>query len=147
MKRLPSLNDTVIEYNDEFQRSRIRALQSVDEMVEQLVKTLEEKKLLDDTYIIYTTDNGYHLSQHRLHAEKECGYENDIHISLIIRGPSVAKGHTTDIVSSHTDLAPTIMLLAGETPDDFDGTAMPLSEGATAEAESAERQEHINIEF
>lgn len=58
VSRLPQLNDTVIEYHDEFQRSRLRALQSVDEMVESLVKTLEEKGLLDNTYIIYTTDNG-----------------------------------------------------------------------------------------
>lgn len=65
MKNLPLLNDTVIEYNDEFQRARLRALQSVDEMVENLVKILEEKDLLKDTYIFYTTDNGFHISQHR----------------------------------------------------------------------------------
>ncbi|KAI4656857.1 uncharacterized protein J4E78_006748 [Alternaria triticimaculans] len=148
VKRLPLLNDTVIEYNDEFQRSRLRALQSVDEMVEQLVKTLEHKGLLEDTYIIYTTDNGYHLSQHRLHAGKECGYETDIHIPLIVRGPGVMKGHTTDIVSSHTDLAPTIMKLAGQSlREDFDGSVMPLSQEDTLLAESAERQEHINIEY
>lgn len=65
MKDLPLLNDTVIEYNDEFQRSRLRALQSVDEMVENLVKMLDDKGILDNTYIFYTTDNGYHISQHR----------------------------------------------------------------------------------
>ncbi len=65
MKDLPLLNDTVIEYNDEFQRSRLRSLQSVDEMVANLVLMLEEKDLLDNTYIFYTTDNGYHISQHR----------------------------------------------------------------------------------
>lgn len=66
IKRLPRLNDTVIEYNDEFQRARLRALQSVDEMVEKLIKTLENKELLDNTYIFYTTDNGYHISQYRM---------------------------------------------------------------------------------
>ncbi|OAL50143.1 Arylsulphatase [Pyrenochaeta sp. DS3sAY3a] len=147
IKQLPRLNDTVVEYNDEFQRSRLRALQSVDEMVEQLVKTLENKGLLDDTYIFYTTDNGYHLSQHRLHAGKECGYDTDIHIPLIVRGPGVAKGHTTDIVSSHTDLAPTIMKLAGATQDGFDGSIMPLDEEEILKAESSDRQEHINIEY
>ncbi|KAF1965780.1 Arylsulphatase [Bimuria novae-zelandiae CBS 107.79] len=147
IKKLPLLNDTVIEYNDEFQRSRLRALQSVDEMIEQLVKTLDQKGLLDDTYIIYTTDNGYHLSQHRLHAGKECGYDTDIHIPLIVRGPTVPKGHTTSLVSSHTDLAPTIMRLAGATRDDFDGLAMPFSRQDILEAESTTRHEHVNIEF
>lgn len=147
LKHLPRLNDTVIEYNDEFQRSRLRALQSVDEMVEKLVKTLEQKNLLDETYIFYTTDNGYHLSQHRLHPGKECGYETDIHIPLIVRGPGVSKGHTTELVSSHTDIAPTIMRLAGQTRDDFDGSAIPLDGADTLQAESEDRQEHINIEY
>ena len=84
IKNLPRLNDTVIAYNDEFQRSRLRALQSVDEGVERLIKSLEEKGLLENTYIFYTTDNGYHISQHRMHPGKECGYETDIHIPLIV---------------------------------------------------------------
>lgn len=62
IKDLPKLNDTVIDWHDEFQRSRLRALQSVDEMVEGLVKKLEDKGLLENTYIFYTTDNGYHVS-------------------------------------------------------------------------------------
>ncbi len=57
VRDLPLLNDTVIEYHDEFQRSRLRALQSVDEMVEQLIKKLEAKGILENTYIFYTTDN------------------------------------------------------------------------------------------
>jgi N-acetylglucosamine-6-sulfatase len=65
MRDLPMLNDTVIEYNDEFQRARLRALQSVDEMVGNLIDMLDAENLLEDTYIFYTTDNGYHISQHR----------------------------------------------------------------------------------
>jgi N-acetylglucosamine-6-sulfatase len=65
MKNLPILNDTVIEYNDEFQRSRLRSLQSVDEMIEKLIAMLDERGLLDNTYVFFTTDNGYHISQHR----------------------------------------------------------------------------------
>jgi N-acetylglucosamine-6-sulfatase len=147
IRNLPRLNDTVIGYNDEFQRARLRALQSVDEMIEQLVTTLEQKDLLEDTYIFFTTDNGFHLSQHRLHAGKECGYDTDIHIPLIVRGPGVPKGRTTNIVSSHTDIAPTILQLAGRTRDDFDGSAIPLVEKDTLEAETTIRQEHINIEY
>lgn len=74
IKDLPPLNDTVLEYNDHYQRQRLRALQPVDEMLDQLVKQLEAAGELDNTYIFYTTDNGYHISQHRMNPGKECGY-------------------------------------------------------------------------
>lgn len=74
MKDLPVLNDTVIAYNDEFQRARLRSLQSVDEMVANLIQILDQKGLLENTYIFYTTDNGYHISQHR----KLCLLQNRI---------------------------------------------------------------------
>lgn len=74
IKSLESLNDTVLQYNDHYQRQRLRALQAVDEMIPQLVKKLQDAGQLDNTYIFYTTDNGYHISQHRMHPGKECGY-------------------------------------------------------------------------
>lgn len=87
VKRLPKLNETVIAYNDEYQRARLRSLQSVDEMVENMVKAVEAAGQLDNTYIIYTTDNGYHISQHRMHPGKECGFDTDVHIPLVVVGP------------------------------------------------------------
>lgn len=84
VKQLPQLNETVIAYNDEYQRARLRSLQSVDEMVETMIQTLEDEGQLDNTYIFYTTDNGYHISQHSLHPGKECGFETDVHIPLIV---------------------------------------------------------------
>ena len=135
------LNSTQIAYNDEFQRARLRALQSVDEMIERLVTLLDSKGVLEDTYIFFTTDNGFHASQHRMHPGKECGYDTDIHIPLIIRGPGIAVNATKDIVTSHTDMAPTLLSLANGTRPDFDGTAIPLLPS------NATRGEHINVEF
>ncbi|KAH7235071.1 alkaline-phosphatase-like protein [Fusarium solani] len=143
VKELPRLNDTVIAYNDEYQRARLRALQSVDEMVETMIKKVEAAGQLDNTYIIYTTDNGYHISQHRMHPGKECGFETDVHIPLIIRGRGVPAGHISQAVTAHTDLASTIMSLAGRALPDTDGTPIPLS--IDAEAES--KQEHVTIEY
>lgn len=71
---LPPLNKTVLDYNDHYQRQRLRALQAVDEMLLQLVHRLEAAGQLEDTYIFYTTDNGYHISQHQMNPGKECGY-------------------------------------------------------------------------
>ena len=84
---MPLLNQTVIDYNDHFYRQRLRALQAVDEMIEGLVNRLESYGILDNTYIFYSSDNGYHVSQHRLHPGKECGFEEDINVPLIVRGP------------------------------------------------------------
>lgn len=148
VKNLAPLNESVVEYNDEYQRSRLRALQSVDEMVEQIVERLDSHGLLDTTYIIYTTDNGYHISQHRLPPGKECPFETDINVPLLIRGPGVPRGQVAGIVSSHTDLAPTILKLAGQNRPDLDGTPIPLSSTEAEQLMSpATSGEHVNIEF
>ena len=73
---------------------------------------LADYGILDNTYIIYSTDNGYHISQHRLNPGKECGFEEDINIPLIVRGPGVPVGEA-NVVTAHTDLAPTILKIAG----------------------------------
>lgn len=71
---LPKLNDTVVQYLDEFQRCRLRALQPVDEMIGSLVRKLEKAGALENTYIVFSTDNGYHIGQHRMQPGKNCGY-------------------------------------------------------------------------
>lgn len=72
--KLPVLNESVLAYNDYFQGQRLRSLQAVDEMVHRLVTKLDKAEVLDDTYIFYSTDNGFHISQHSMHPGKECGY-------------------------------------------------------------------------
>lgn len=140
-------NHSQVEYNDEFYRSRLRALQAIDELVEGVVKLLDDHDVLENTYIIYTSDNGYHIGQHRLPPGKECGYEEDINVPLIIRGPGVPKGAVTDQVTSHTDLAPTILNLFGLRPrDEFDGEAIALDSRDLSRPDK-KRQEHVNIEY
>lgn len=106
------------------------------------MKRLEEAGELDNTYIFYSSDNGYHISQHRMHPGKECGFETDINIPLIVRGPGIPAGSTQNVVSSHTDLAPTMMQLAGnEMRESFDGQPINLHE------EDNSRPEHLGVEF
>ena len=147
ISRLPKQNQTNVDFNDHFYRSRLRALQSVDEIVDEVVARLDRAGVLEDTYIVYSTDNGYHIGQHRLQPGKQCAYEEDINIPLIIRGPGVAAGALTDIVTSHTDLAPTFMALAGaKARDDLDGAAIPLTSSELLSAKG-HRQEHVNVEM
>jgi arylsulfatase A-like enzyme len=121
----------------------LRALQGVDELVDSLVTRLEESDQLENTYIIYTSDNGFHIGQHRLPPGKTCGFEEDIRVPLFIRGPGVPQGHVQDAVTTHVDLAPTFFQLAGiPAREDFDGTAIPITPNF-----DAERHEHVTVEY
>ncbi|KAK5047192.1 hypothetical protein LTR84_006714 [Exophiala bonariae] len=146
--KLAQANDTVIKANDEFYRKRLQALQSVDELVGAVIDKLDEQGILNDTYIIYTTDNGFHMGQHRLPPGKTCAFEEDVNIPFLIRGPGIPINHTVNFATSHTDLAPTILQLAGiPLRDDFDGTPMPLSLVAMKNATDSPMHDHVTIEF
>lgn len=115
--------------------------------MEGVVQILDQHDILDNTYLIYSSDNGFHIGQHRLPPGKECGYEEDINIPLVIRGPGIPKGEVTSRVSSHTDLAPTILRIFGLQPrEDFDGINIPLDACEQAR-EGNSSHEHVNVEF
>ncbi|KAG6907811.1 hypothetical protein DXG01_007293 [Tephrocybe rancida] len=143
IRNLPKQDNATIEYNDHFYRQRLRSLQGVDELVDNLVTRLEDAGLIDNTYIIYTSDNGYHIGQHRLPPGKTCGFEEDIRVPLFIRGPGVPAGREAEAVTTHIDLAPTIFDLAGiPLRDDFDGTPLPVVKNS-----KDVRHEHVTVEY
>ncbi|KAL4813140.1 alkaline-phosphatase-like protein [Aspergillus spinulosporus] len=145
IKDLPQQNESTIEYHDHFYRQRLRALQGVDELVDLIVTRLEASSQLDNTYIIYTSDNGYHIGQHRLPPGKACGFEEDIRVPLFIRGPGVPENKVEEAVTTHIDLAPTIFGLA-DIPlrEDFDGTPIPL---LSVDDNASIRHEHVTVEY
>ncbi|KAF5650744.1 arylsulfatase [Fusarium sp. NRRL 52700] len=143
LKTLPKANSTVVDYWDEYYRLRLRALASVDDMIDDVMAKLEQRGLLDNTYVIYTTDNGFHIGQHRLQPGKTTCYEEDINIPFMIRGPGIPKGAVMKYPTNHVDLAPTIFDLAGiPLRDDFDGTPMPIKDH-----KKPQKYESVNIEF
>ncbi|KAK7224561.1 hypothetical protein V2G26_012564 [Clonostachys chloroleuca] len=146
IRRQPQLTDERIAYNDRFYRGRLQALQAVDELVNAVVDRLEAQGILDNTYIFYSADNGYHISQHRLPPGKECGYEEDINVPLIVRGPGVPKGVVSKAVTAHVDLVPTFLSLAGAPlRADLDGAPIPLSAKQLQDAPG--HREHVNVEY
>lgn len=147
LKTIPQLDDDQVDYLDSYYRNRLRALQSVDELVEAVVKKIEANAtLLANTYIFYTADNGYHLGHHRLPPGKSCNIEEDINVPMYVRGPGIAKGATVNFPTSHTDLAPTFFQIAGiPLHDDFDGLPIPLTR-AQQDAQTV-KSEHVNIEY
>jgi N-acetylglucosamine-6-sulfatase len=100
-------------------RKRLASLQAIDDMVESIVDTLVSARLLDNTYVIYTSDNGFHLGEHRLPAGKNTPYEEDLRVPMVMRGPGVPAGGRIDDMVVNIDLAPTLAELAGAAIPEF----------------------------
>ena len=115
-------------------RGRLSLLSAVDEGVGQLLKTLAEEGVLDQTAVVFTSDNGYFFREHGL-GDKRWAYEEAIRIPLLLRYPPLARpGILLDELVLNVDLAPTLLDLAGvSNRAGFHGESfLPLlSEGAT----------------
>lgn len=128
---LPQLKPAVAQRIDTLYRKRLQSLQAVDDAIESLYNTLKADGQLDNTYIVFTSDNGFHLGNHRMPAGKQTAYEEDIHLPLIVRGPGVPAGKTVTQMTGNIDLAPTFAAMASAKPGDFvDGRSfLPLIQG------------------
>lgn len=114
-------------YNKKF-LSILRTLKAVDESVGKLLKTLEELGKLNNTVIIFSSDNGYFMGDHTLH-DKRIAYEASMRIPMIIRYPKMIKAGTQiNQMCLNIDVAPTILDWAGaEIPSYIQGKSfMPL---------------------
>ena len=111
------LNESEVEVLERLYRRHLAALQSVDDTIGALVDTLDETGQLDDTYIVFASDNGVFFGEHRL-TKKGIAYEEAIRIPFVVRGPGVATQRVDQLVVNN-DFAPTVADLAGVTPPDF----------------------------
>ena len=125
IRNLPPLTETDIARIDEDWRNRLRSMQAVDELVESVIDTLQATGQLDNTYIFFTSDNGYHFGNHRQLLGKTAPYDEEIRVTMIVRGPGVPAGGTLDHLTGNVDLAPTWAELAGAQPPEFvDGRSL-----------------------
>ena len=125
IRDLPLLTDAQIAGLDDLYRRRLQCMQAVDELIANLVSTLDAVHQLDNTYIVFTSDNGYHEGQHRLLDGKYTAYEPDLRVPLIVRGPGVAVASSLAPLASEVDLAPSFAELAGATlPLPTDGRSL-----------------------
>ena len=97
-------------------RCRLESLLSVDEGVGRILDALSAAGELNDTMVVFTSDNGYFAGEHRVREGKNRVYEEALRVPLVIRGPGVPAGVTVDDLSTNADLAPTILDAAGATP-------------------------------
>src|SRR3546814_20413248 len=87
-------------------------LQSVDDLVAGVVAALRETGELDHTYVVYTSDNGWHMGEHRQFVGKTTAYGEDMRVPFAIRGPGVQKGARLPPFGLNNTLPPTLAALA-----------------------------------
>jgi arylsulfatase A-like enzyme len=98
-------------------QKQLEALRDVDDGVRQIVDTLGQMGRLKNTYIIFTSDNGFFFGEHRLLGGKFLAYEPATHLPLLIRGPGVKPNTSTGELAANIDIAPTVLELAGAKAD------------------------------
>jgi arylsulfatase A-like enzyme len=123
-------DDRIQRIDDNYQR-RLESLLGLDDLVGRVMAFLEERELLGSTYILFLSDNGYFMGEHRQPHGKDAPYDPASRIPLVIRGPEAIAGLTVDDIALNIDLLPTIADLAGLSPPSYvDGrTLRPLLRG------------------
>ena len=110
-----------------------RLVAGIDDLVGNLVATLQKKNLADNTVIVFTSDNGFYLGEHGL-AGKWYMHEESIRLPLVIHDPRLSsqqKGRKVSELALSIDIAPTILDLADiDIPDEMQGRSLlPLMKG------------------
>ncbi len=109
IRRLPRLTQQQIGNMQRKYRCELESLLAIDAGVKKVVNALKAKGALDNTLLIYTSDNGYFHGEHRVPGDKMRVYEESIRVPLQMRGPGIPKGVTIDPLVVNADLAPTIV--------------------------------------
>jgi N-acetylglucosamine-6-sulfatase len=94
-------------------QQELESLLAVDEGVVRIVEALRASGELEDTLIVFTSDNGFFHGEHRMPNGKVMLYEPSIHVPLVLRGPGVPRGQRRRQLVTNADLAPTILEAAG----------------------------------
>jgi N-acetylglucosamine-6-sulfatase len=120
IRRLPRLDDAKKAKVDKNAENRAESLRAVDGLVAGLVGKLRDEGVMSNTYVFFTSDNGWHEGEHRIPARKGRPYEEDVRMPLLVRGPGIAAGSTTRKMVLNTDYMPTFVDLACPIPASCD---------------------------
>jgi arylsulfatase A-like enzyme len=108
----PLMTDEQIAQLELDYQGRIGSLWAVDDGVARLVRTLRRTGQLENTLIVFLSDNGWMQGEHRVTGDKFLPYEESLRIPLIVRGPGVPAGRTVRGQVANIDLAPTLVDVA-----------------------------------
>lgn len=94
-------------------RKRVQSVQAIDRMVGSMRAQLEAMGAADNTYFVFSSDNGFHMGERRLTAGKQGAWDHDIRVPLVVVGPGVPSGAVIYRLAANVDLRPTFEELAG----------------------------------
>jgi N-acetylglucosamine-6-sulfatase len=123
LQGLPRLSAGEIAEKQDKYRKRVRSLQAVDDLVDEVFAALDAQGELANTIVIFTSDHGFHLGEHRLPIGKRSAYQEDSETVFFIRGPNIAVGEVRRHLVANIDLAPTLA--------DFAGAATTVTDGSS----------------
>ena len=132
LKKKPEGKDLVKWKYQAYIRDYVRCIKSIDDEVGRLMAYLEEHDLMNNTVIVYTSDQGFYMGEHGWF-DKRFMYEESFRTPLIIRYPGKKQGVENNDLVQNIDYAPTYLDIAGiEKPDYMSGCSLvPLLDGKT----------------
>jgi N-acetylglucosamine-6-sulfatase len=108
-----------------YYEKQLESLRAVDDGVRQVIGTLSQMGRLQNTYVLFVSDNGFFFGEHRLLGGKFLAYESATHLPFLIRGPGIEPGSSTGELVANIDIAPTLLELAGAEADkSIDGRSL-----------------------
>ncbi len=116
IRKLPRFTKATVGRINGNYRRRLETLLSVDRAVGAVMAELEADGMLENTYVIYLSDNGFFFGQHRLAKGKYLPYEPTVRTPTIMRGPGIPAGVRSSALVGNVDLAPTLLGLSGAIP-------------------------------
>jgi N-acetylglucosamine-6-sulfatase len=122
VQNLSSIDEQEQTQLTQWRVNQLRSVRQVDDTVSAMLDLLRERGELDHTYVVFTTDNGTHMGEHRwFHrlGAKSTAYEEAANVLMYVRGPGIPAGSTSDKLVLNNDLAPTFVSIAGGTPPAF----------------------------
>ena len=100
-----------------YYQKQLDSLRAVDDGVRQVIGMLSQMGRLQNTYVLFVSDNGFFFGEHRLLGGKFLAYEPATHVPFLIRGPGIEPGSSTGELAANVDVAPTLLELAGAEAD------------------------------
>jgi arylsulfatase A-like enzyme len=121
----PRLSFGRIALIDQRYEARLESLRAVDQGVQQIIDRLGASGQINNTYIFFTSDNGFFQGEHRFDSAKFLAYEPSNHMPLVVRGPGITPGSVSNELAANVDIAPTIVQLTGAQPTlNMDGRSL-----------------------
>ncbi len=127
----PPLTAVQIDQLDSIFRLRAQSVQAVDAMIGNIEQGLVADGVANNTYIVFSSDNGLHLGDYRLMTGKLTAFDTDIHVPLMVVGPGVPAGATSNALVENTDLAKTFAAIGGTDVPSDGHSLLPLLAGTT----------------